>query len=142
MSANMFAITGGAFQNVRVWAFNKTQMYAGNPTVQIVSFDAPAGEFTMLPSNARLQAGTPPAGTPNYFTTVFNFTNAVSTYKFHVDWNNTSASTFSGPSITIAPTTWANAPANVATPAPGTKIDTLAPRLMVQNQYTNIGGAA
>jgi hypothetical protein len=141
MSANMFAITGGAFQNVRVWAFNKTQMYAGNSTVQIVSFDAPSGEFTMLPSNARLQAGTPPAGTPNYFTTVFNFTNAVSTYKFHVDWNNTSASTFSGPSITIAPTTWANAPGNVTTPAPGTKIDTLAPRLMVQNQYTNIGGA-
>jgi Carboxypeptidase regulatory-like domain/MBG domain len=140
MSANMFAITGGSFQNVRVWAFNKTQMYAGNPTVQIVSFDAPSAEFTMLPSNARLQAGTPPAGTPNYFTTVFNFTNAVSTYKFHVDWNNTSASTFSGPFITIAPTTWANAPSNVATPSPGTNIDTLAPRLMAQNQYTNISG--
>src|SRR5882724_3003296 len=140
MSSNMFAITGGTFQNARVWAFNKAQMYAGSPTIQILSFDAPAGEFTLLPSNARLQAGTPPAGTPNYFTTVFNFTNAVSTYKFHTDWNNAFNSTFSGPFITIAPASWANAPGNVFTPAPGTKIDTLAPRLMVQNQYTNIGG--
>src|SRR5436305_12532034 len=103
-------------------------MYAGNPTVRIVSFDAPSGEFTMLPSNARLQAGTPPAGTPNSFTTVFNFTNAVSTYKFAVGWNNTSASTFSGPSVTIGPTPWANDPGNVATSAPGTKIAHLAPR--------------
>src|SRR5258708_4814682 len=140
MSSNMFAITGGGFTNVRVWAFNKAQMYAGAPTIQIQSFDAPAGEFTLLPSNARLQAGTPPTGTPNYFTSVFNFTNAVTTYKFHADWNNAFNSTFSGPFITIAPTTWANAPGNVVTPAPGTKIDTLGPRLMVQNQYTNIGG--
>jgi len=140
MSSNMFGITGGGFTNVRVWAFNKAQMYAGAPTIQILSFDAPAGEFTLLPSNARLQAGTPPTGTPNYFTSVFNFTNAVTTYKFHADWNNAFNSTFSGPFITIAPTTWANAPGNVATPAPGTNIDTLAPRLMVQNQYSNIAG--
>jgi hypothetical protein len=29
------------FQNPRVFAFNKAQMYAGAPTVQVVSFDAP-----------------------------------------------------------------------------------------------------
>src|SRR5882724_1726709 len=40
MSSNMFAITGGGFTNVRVWAFNKAQMYAGAPTIQILSFDA------------------------------------------------------------------------------------------------------
>ena len=50
----------------RVWAFNKAQMYAGAP-------DRPGrlvrrsggGDFTLLPSNARLQTGTPPPGTPN-----------------------------------------------------------------------------
>ncbi|HEX3121683.1 MAG TPA: hypothetical protein VHQ21_00140, partial [Rhodanobacteraceae bacterium] len=68
MSVNMFdyAATGG-FQGVRLYAFNKAQMYAGAPSVQVVSFDAPADEFTLLPSNARLQTGTPPAGSPNYF---------------------------------------------------------------------------
>src|SRR5262249_289927 len=70
MSANIFSFPG-PFKNVRVWAFNKAQMYAGAPTVQIVSFDAPANEFTILPANARLQTGTPPAGSPNYFATVF-----------------------------------------------------------------------
>src|SRR5262249_57410824 len=110
MSANVFSFgAGGGFENVRVWAFNKAQMYAGSPTVQIVSFDAPPAEFTMLPSNARIQAGTPPAGTPNYFATGFNFTNAVTTYKFHVDWTNTANSTLSRPFATIAPASWATA---------------------------------
>ena len=39
-------------------------MYAGSPTVQVVSFDVAGGDFTVLPSNARLQTGTPPPGTP------------------------------------------------------------------------------
>ena len=41
MSANMFdyAASGG-YQNSRVYAFNKAQMYAGAPTMQVVQFDA------------------------------------------------------------------------------------------------------
>jgi hypothetical protein len=70
MSANLFGYPAGAsFQNPRVYAFNKAQMYAGAPSAQVVSFDAPSTEFTLLPANARLQAGTPPAGSPNYFIT-------------------------------------------------------------------------
>src|SRR5712691_628882 len=58
MSVNMFGYpAGAAFQNPRVYAFNKQQMYAGAATVQSVSFDAPAADFTIIPSNARLQAG-------------------------------------------------------------------------------------
>jgi mucin-19 len=141
MAANVFGFgAGGSFQNVRVWAFNKAQMYAGIPNIQVLSFDAPSAEFTLLPSNARLQTGTPPAGSANYFATVFNFTNAVSIYKFHVDWNNVSTSTFSGPSIAIAPTSWANPPSTVPSGTGGNGLDTLAVRLMVQNQYTNMGG--
>ena len=50
MSANMFGFaSGAAFQNPRVWAFNKAQMYAGAPTVQIVSFDAPASRLHRPP---------------------------------------------------------------------------------------------
>src|SRR4051794_15826302 len=68
MSANLFGFPATAeFEGTRVWAFNKAQMYAGAPAIQVVEFNPPSSEFSLLPSNARLQAGTPPAGSPNYF---------------------------------------------------------------------------
>ena len=140
MSANMFGkAAGGAFAAVRVRALNKAQMYAGNSTVQTVSFDVGGGEFTILPANARLQTGTPPAGSPNFMSVVWLYLNAVSVYKFKVDWNKISTSTITGPSLSFAPASWGSAPASVATLS-GNAIQTLQPRLMMQNQYTNIGG--
>src|SRR5436190_172944 len=57
MTASMFDYAAsGSFQNPRVYALNKAQMYAGAATVQVVTFNAPAEDFTILPSNARLQA--------------------------------------------------------------------------------------
>jgi hypothetical protein len=142
MSANLFSFgAGSAFQGARVWALNKAQMYAGAPSVQSVSFNAPAADFTIIPSNARLQTGTPPPGTPNYFLSSWSFTNALSIYKFHVDWNSISLSTFTGPDVPTAATSWPNANvANVAQPGTATLLDALQIRAMVQNQYTNISG--
>ena len=140
MSANMFQYaSGGSLIGARVYAFNKAQMYAGAPSVQVVTFDAPI-EFTLLPANARLQNGSPPPGSPNYYGVVYLYTNAVSVYKLHVNWNALSTSTFTGPFITIAPASWANPPATITVPAPGTALDPLPTRLMVQNQYTNTAG--
>lgn len=142
MSANMFTFgAGSTFKNARAWAFNKAQMYAGSPTVEVVSFDIGGGDFTVIPSNARLQTGTPPVGRPNLFTSTQQFLNALTVYKFHVDWNNISLSTFTGPDIPLAATSWPNA--NVQNPGqPGTSmlLDALQIRAMVQNQYTNFGG--
>ncbi len=78
MTTSMFdyAASGG-FQNPRVYALNKAQMYQGAPTVQVVSFDAPASDFTILPANARIQTGTPPAGSPNYYLSTWQYLNAV-----------------------------------------------------------------
>ncbi|TMA21046.1 MAG: hypothetical protein E6J88_16295, partial [Deltaproteobacteria bacterium] len=141
MSVNMFNYVGGAFQNSRVYAFNKAQMYAGEPTVQVVSFDAPSAEFTLLPSNARLQSGTPPSGSPNYFAVVWQFLNQVSIYKFHVDWNSIGNSTFTGPFASIMPFWWEQfSGASQRVPSTGNSLDTLYPRLMMQNQYTNFSG--
>jgi hypothetical protein len=142
MSANMFGFgAGGTFQGARVWAFNKAQMYAGAPSVQSVFFNVGGGDFTVIPSNARLQTGTPPAGTPNYFLSTWLFTNALSIYKFHVDWDRISLSTFTGPDVPIAATSWPNAAvANAAQPGTATLLDVLQIRAMVQNQYTNFGG--
>ncbi|HYK02088.1 MAG TPA: carboxypeptidase regulatory-like domain-containing protein [Thermoanaerobaculia bacterium] len=142
MSANVFGYPSGApFQSSRAWAFNKAQMYAGSPTVQIVQFDLGASDFTVVPSNARLQTGTPPAGRPNLFISTSNFLNALSVYKFHVDWNSISLSTFTGPDIPISATSWPNSlPANVPQSGTAQLLDTLSNRAMVQHQYTNIGG--
>src|SRR3954468_7209479 len=42
MSANMFTFgAGSSFVTARAWAFNKAQMYAGSPTVKVVSFNLP-----------------------------------------------------------------------------------------------------
>jgi hypothetical protein len=59
VSANVFATTGsGSFQNAQVWAFNRTQLEAGNPAAQGVTFALPrtvggVSVFSLLPSNAR-----------------------------------------------------------------------------------------
>jgi len=144
VSANMFDFSaGGGFQNVRVWALNKAQLYAGqNP--QVVAFDAPdrtgpCPVFTLLPSNARLQTGTPPAGRENLFASVWCYTARVRIWKFHVDWGNTANSTFTGPFDSVASTTWASPPGTVPS-LNGNDLDVLGIRLMMQNQYSNIGG--
>jgi len=141
MSANVFNFAGTTFLNPRAYAFNKAQMYAGAASVQIVSFDAPSADFTILPSNARLQTGTPPAGTPNYYLSSWEFTNALTVYKFHVDWNNPGASTFTGPDVPTAATSWPNASVPNAPSLGGNLLDVLQIRAMMQNQYTNLGGA-
>jgi hypothetical protein len=141
MSANVFGYAAsGSFQNVRVWALNKAQMYAGATNIQAISFDAPSAEFTLLPSNARLQTGAPPAGSPNYFATV-GFTNALTVYKFHADWNSVGNSTFTGPFLSGTSTAFATfSPTTGTVPSPKNALDTLYPRLMMQNQYSNLGG--
>ncbi len=143
MSVNMFDYSAaGSFQNTRLYAFNKAQLYSGSPTIQVVSFDLPSDQFTVIPSNARLQTGTPPAGSPNYFATVWNFLNVISVYKFHVDWNSISTSTLTGPDDVLMTFWWEQFLRSSATtaPTPANFLDTLYPRLMVQNQYTNLGG--
>ncbi len=140
MSANMFGFAAnGGFQGTRVWALDKAQMYAGAASVEVLSFNPPAEEFGLLPANARLQTGTPPPGSPNYFSVIGQFTNAVTVYKFHVDWDSLALSTLTGPFISITPSTWASPPNTVPSQG-GNNLDTLAIRLMMQNQYTNLGG--
>jgi Carboxypeptidase regulatory-like domain len=142
MSSNLFGFpANGSFAGVRVWALNKAQMYSGSPTVQVVSFNVGGGDFTLLPSNARLQVGTPPTGTPNFFASTWEFLNALTVYKFHVDWNSISLSTFTGPDTPIAATGWPNQNVANAQSLGGNNLDVLQIRAMMQNQYTNLGGA-
>src|SRR5205085_6857352 len=109
---------------------------------QVVSFDLPSDQFTVLPANARLQTGTPPGGSPNYFASVWNFLNVIEIWKFHVDWNNISLSSVTGPFDSTMAFWWEQFSRSGTTtaPTPANFLDTLYPRLMVQNQYSKIGG--
>ncbi|HEX8146804.1 MAG TPA: MBG domain-containing protein [Pyrinomonadaceae bacterium] len=142
MTVNMFGYPAGApFQGPRVFAFNKAQMYAGAPAAQSVTFDGPVGDNTILPGNARLQTGTPPPGTPNYFLSTSRFLNAVTVYKFKVDWEHPMTSTFTGPDVPVAASNWPNLSAASAPSLGGNNLEVLPTRAMMQNQYTNLGGA-
>jgi IPT/TIG domain len=143
MSANLFATAGsGAFQNAQVWAFNRQQIEAGDPNAQGVSFSLPrtvggVTVFSLLPSNARAVTGAPPAGSPNYFSSIWG-AYSIRTWKFHVDWATPANSTFTGPTNTSV-STFNVGPTSVPEKE-GNNLDTLSYRLMMQNQYTNIGG--
>lgn len=139
MSANIFSYTS-SYENPRVWAFNKSQMYAGASNIQILSFDAPSNDFTLLPSDARLQTGTPPSGSPNYFIGTYEYLNALTVYKFHVDWGQPSLSTFTGPEITATGSSYPNQLVGTAA-TPAASLDTLGLRAMARNQYANNNGA-
>jgi hypothetical protein len=70
----------------------------------------------------------------------WQFLNAVTVYKFHVDWDHPTLSTFTGPDIPIAATSWPNQSVANAQSLGGNNLDVLQIRAMMQNQYTNQGG--
>ncbi|HAF25441.1 MAG TPA: hypothetical protein DCK93_21460, partial [Blastocatellia bacterium] len=142
MSANIFNTTGsGAFQNVQVWAFNRAEMESG-VTAHAVSFNLPnkisgTSIFSLLPSNARNNGSAPPAGTPNYFTSIYGIVRA-RVWKFHVDYAVPSNSTLTGPTnVTIS--SFSAGPGTVPENG-GNNLDSLSYRLMMQNQYQNLSG--
>jgi len=142
MSANNFATTGaGSFKNVQVWAFDRVAMEAGQPASS-VTFTLPStvggvSVFSLLPSNARVVTGLPPAGAPNYFASIYG-AYAIRVWKFHVDFATPANSTFTGP--TNASTATFNVGPSTVPEQSGNALDTLTYRLMMQNQYTNQGG--
>ena len=143
MSANDFASSGSqSYQNAQVWAFDRAAMEAGDPNAKGISFSVPrtvggVSVFSLLPSNARAVTGAPPAGAPNYFASIYG-SYAIRVWKFHVDWSTPSNSTFTGPT-NVGIATFNVGPGDVPE-KDGNNLDTLSYRLMMQNQYTNIGG--
>jgi hypothetical protein len=142
MSANMFDDVDG-FVGVRVWAFNRDDLYSGAPVRQI-SFILDSNSWSLLPSNFR---GTPPPpGTPNYFVSYQeNFPqltgNTLFVRKFSITSWSPAAATFTGPTnVTVAQY---REPPYLAPTVPqlgGELLDSLGDRLMMQNQYRNING--
>lgn len=141
MTANMFDDVDG-FVGVRLWAFNRDDLYSGAPLRQIV-FNLDFNQWSLLPSNFR---GTPPpAGRPNLLTSMqeniqFGGSN-IRVHKFAISSWSPPAATLTGPT-NVAVTTYRLAPylAPYVPQLAGETVDTIGDRLMMQNQYRNIGG--
>ncbi|MGE5140191.1 MAG: hypothetical protein ACM3JD_12070, partial [Rudaea sp.] len=137
MSANMFRPSPYAFDHVRVWALDRSALLTGG-ALQSVRFDLPCAfqcKQYLLPSDLR---GTPPPpGTPNYFANIFAPTQ-FNIWKFHVDWANLAASTFTGPT-TLAVASFANQTSGIPE-LNGAGLYHSGDHLMPQLQYRYING--
>jgi hypothetical protein len=130
-----------------VIAFERAQMLVGG-AARLVYFDLePVNPnlSRLLPSD--LDGPAPPVGAPNYFAAVedtsFGYaTDRLQVFEFHVDWNNTANSTFTGPlALDVAPFTPICPSLDPCIPQPGTAVmlEGRSDRLMYRLQYRNFG---
>src|SRR4051812_7289484 len=116
-------------------------MLTGAPAAAIC-FQQPPSVSSLLPAD--LDGSTlPPAGAPNYVVGIADSAH-LNLFRFHADFANPAASTFSGPvSIAVAPFNEICARATtascIAEPEPGEKVDGLADRVMFRLAYRNFG---
>jgi hypothetical protein len=149
MSVNQFAKPSLAYSGAGAVVFERDRMLAGDPAARLVYVDLFLRDpnlFGLLPSD--LDGRTPPpAGAPNPFvglgvTLTAGFLNELRLFRFHVDWTNPAASTFTGPvALPVAPYDAALCAFALCIPQAGTfqKLDTLSSRLMYRLAYRNFG---
>ncbi len=147
MTANQFT-NGSSWGGAGVFVFERNQMLAGQ-TARMVYFDlynVDSDFGGMLPSD--LDGDPPPAGTPNYFAEVDDSSwlgdpnDTMRIWEFHVDWSNTSNSTFGvngQPNYTLTVDDFAPIGFNIPQPDTSQQLDNLGDRLMYRLQFRNFG---
>ena len=129
---NMF--NGNDFVGADACAYNRTAMLSGQAATQ-VCFQQTSSVGGLLPSDVDGTTA-PPSGAPNYM--LDYGADSLNLYKFHVDFNNPSNSTFTGPTvISVAAFTPLCDGGRDCVPQPltDTKLDSLADRLMYRLAY-------
>jgi hypothetical protein len=144
MTANEFCfaptpgcLSSGTYKGVRVWAFNRADLESGVAVRNVVVDLGSTDYFSLMPSNMRTVVGAPPAGRENILVSESGTDFAFEVWKFHVDYSG-SGSTFTGPA-NVSQASYNFIDSDV--PTPGNPLDSLFDRMMMQAQYTNIGGA-
>jgi hypothetical protein len=123
------------FAGSKICAFDRAKMLTGaSATQQCVSTSTAFGG--LLPAD--LDGSTlPPAGAPNYLVALGATSSQLAVWKFHVDWTNSANSTFSS-AIPITVSSYAEACGGgtcIPQPSTGTRLDSLADRLMYRAAY-------
>lgn len=135
-SFNLFS--GNSFVGAYACAFDRTNMLAGKAATQ-QCFQTNSSFGSLLPSD--LDGSTPPpTGEPAFF---LNFgANSLNLWKFHVDFADSSNSSFTGPTnLPVAPFT-ETCNGGSCVPQSGTRqtLDSLGDRLMYRLAYRNLSG--
>jgi hypothetical protein len=136
---NIFA-NGQTFAGPKVCAYDRAAMLAGGPATQ-QCFQLGTNVHSLLPSDIDGPTA-PPAGEPNVLARFDAGTNALQTWRFHVDWTNPANTTLAGPTaLGVAPFTRACG-GGTCVPQTGTRqtLDSLADRVMYRFSYRNFGG--
>ena len=140
---NMFdclnaSCSSATFNGVRAQAIDRIAMEAGAGAAFITFDIANTNFFSLLPSN--LRGASPPAGRENLLASESQTGFDWEIWKFHVNYATPVLSTFTGP-FNVSQTLYACCTfPQIATPSAPNALDSLADRLMMQNQYRNIGG--
>ncbi|MGO9518935.1 MAG: choice-of-anchor tandem repeat GloVer-containing protein [Candidatus Korobacteraceae bacterium] len=134
---NLFDDQKMNFLGADACAYDRMSMLSGLPATQ-VCFQQDTSVFGLLPADVDGTTA-PPAGSPNY---MMQFdTNSLDLYQFHVDFNNPSNSTFSGPTVIDVAAFTPLCGGGTCVPQPDTsnRLDSLADRLMYRLAYRNFG---
>ena len=136
MSCNLFTANVFNYNGTGAAAFDRASMLTGSSSATMVYFSLPASndEYSQLPSDCD---GTfPAAGTPNYFTFMYDGSPYhLGIREFHVNWTTPSSSTFA-PATTLSVSSFSTS-LNSGIPQKGTtkKLDAIPDRLMYRLQY-------
>lgn len=147
MAVNQFYMPWGIWGGQGVVAFERDKMLSGQPA-RMVYFDLYGTDSNlggMLPAD--WDGPTPPAGAPNPFIERDDNSEGfpqdqLQIWNFHVDWNNTSNSTFTKvQELATAPFdgSMCGGSRNCIPQPGGTNVDAIADRLMYRLQYRNFG---
>jgi hypothetical protein len=140
-SFNIF-LDGETETEAEACAADRANMLAGNAAPNFVCFDAPSGDFNLMPADLDGTA-LPPSGSPGYYLELASSTGNLNLWKFTVDFS-TGTGTFTGP--TLITTAAFNEPcptvlreACIKQPSPGEELEGLTDRLMYRLSYRNFG---
>lgn len=135
MSAHQFSAGSLNWAGCLAAAYNRTQMLAGNSTATMVMFTKPASDeaFGWLPSDC--DGVFPPGTPPNYYLyTSETGSDHIGIYEFHVDWTNTSNSTF-GNFLSLPVNTFTTNISGIPQQGTSRKLDPINDRMMYRLQF-------
>lgn len=138
------AFQGQKFVSAYACALDRSSMLAGNQAT-MQCFNG-GGYPSLLPSDLDGDTGNPgsteapPASAPDYFIDFAN-TSSLDLFQFHVDWQNSANSTFTGPTVIPVANFSEACGGGTCVPQSGTnqQLDSLGDRLMYRFAYRNFG---
>jgi hypothetical protein len=134
MSVNCFGSVSGNYQGTGQAVFDRAAMLVGDTGARMVYLTLPAtnNAYSFLPSDC--DGDFPPLGTPNYYVYMMDSPDYLGVYQFHVDWTNTSNSTFDQ-FLELPVSTFNDNLSGIPQKGTTRKADALSDRLMYRLQF-------